>query len=398
MSRFSYSAKDLNGQIKKETIIAENDREFNEKMHEKGLFVSEYKKIASDDENKTVHKFKTKELAFNSRQLSAMLSSGLTLVKSIDILCREQESEKAKNIWRDIYEQVQKGESFSAALEMQGGAFPPFFTSMVNAGESSGSLDVVMKRLSEHYAKENKMNNTIKGALIYPTILFVLTIAVVIIIFTFIMPTFKGMFSEENQMPFLASVLMAISDFLVKRWYLIVVAVIGLIMGTIYALKQPQVRYKIDTMLIKGPQFGPLIIKIYTGRFSRTLSSLYSSGIPMVECLQRSSAILNNKHVDEKFLSVIDEVKQGEPLSAAIQRTEIFDSMFCSIIFVGEESGALDDILEKTADYYEEESESAVQRLVGLLEPIMIIFLGIVIGLVLGGVFPAIYKSFEGIS
>lgn len=396
MKKFSYTAKDVRGIQSKGVIVASDEKEFMAKMREKGLFVITSKESDSNDA-KTTHKFNTKELAFNCRQLSAMLSSGLTLVKALDILCREQEKESAKVIWRDVYENVQKGESFSASLEMHEGAFPQFLTSMVSAGESSGSLDVIMKRMSDHYAKENKLHNVIKGAMVYPVILLVLTVVIVIGLFAFIMPTFLEMYENPEDMPGLTKVLQAVSNFITKRWYVLIIVTLLLIFGIIYALKVPSLRLKIDRMLIKGPGFGPLIVKVYTGRFARTLSSLYSSGIPMVECLERSSAILGNSYIDQCFENVIDEVKQGETLSSAIQRTEIFDSMFCSIIYVGEESGALDDILEKTSDYYEEESESAIQRLVGMLEPVLIIVLGVVIGLVVAGVYPALYGSFDSI-
>lgn len=396
MKKFSYTAKDVRGIQSKGVIVASDEKEFMAKMREKGLFVITSKESDSNDA-KTTHKFNTKELAFNCRQLSAMLSSGLTLVKALDILCREQEKESAKVIWRDVYENVQKGESFSASLEMHEGAFPQFLTSMVSAGESSGSLDVIMKRMSDHYAKENKLHNVIKGAMVYPVILLVLTVVIVIGLFAFIMPTFLEMYEDPDDMPGLTKVLQAVSNFITKRWYVLIIVTLLLIFGIIYALKVPSLRLKIDRMLIKGPGFGPLIVKVYTGRFARTLSSLYSSGIPMVECLERSSAILGNSYIDQCFENVIDEVKQGETLSSAIQRTEIFDSMFCSIIYVGEESGALDDILEKTSDYYEEESESAIQRLVGMLEPVLIIVLGVVIGLVVAGVYPALYGSFDSI-
>ena len=187
------------------------------------------------------------------------------------------------------------------------------------------------------------------------------------------------------------------SNFLRYKWYILVILVVAAFFGIRYALKVPNLRLKFDRFLIKGPGFGPLVTKIYTGRFARTLSSLYSSGIPMVECLERSSAILGNRYIDEKFVEVVDEVKQGETLSAAITRTEIFEPMFCSVIFVGEESGALDSILEKTSEYYEEESEAAVQRLVGMIEPILIIFMGVIIGMVVMGIYPAMYGSFESI-
>ncbi len=350
------------------------------------------------EENKQVYKFKTKELSFNCRQLSAMLSSGLTLVKALDILSKEQENEKATKIWLDIYEQVQKGESFSNALEMQGDAFPKFMKSMVGAGESSGQMDIIMKRLEAHYDKENKMNNTIRGALIYPIILLVLCVAVCILIFTVIIPVLKPLFGDDpKNLNIIAQFLLKGNEIFINYWYLILVAVAALTAGIVYALKVPSIKYKIDMYKITAPKVGPLMVKIYTARFARTLSSLYSSGIPMVECLQRSSDVLNNLYVSDKFKQVIDEVKQGEPLSAAITRTEIFESMFCSILFVGEEAGALDDILEKSADYYDEEADSAVQRLVSLLEPVAIIFLGVVVGLLLAGVYPAIYESLSGL-
>jgi type IV pilus assembly protein PilC len=205
------------------------------------------------------------------------------------------------------------------------------------------------------------------------------------------------MFEDKSKMPLLTKIMAAISDFLRTKWYILIACIVALVAGISYALKMPKFRLKFDRMLIKGPGFGPLVTKIYTGRFSRTLSSLYSSGIPMVECLQRASAILGNSYIDEKFEGVIDEVKQGETLSAAITRTEVFEPMFCSVIYVGEEAGALDTILEKTSDYYEEESDAAVQRLVGIIEPVLLIFMGLIIGMVVCGVYPALYGSMESI-
>lgn len=395
MPSYTYTAKDVAGNIRKGTLNAEDEQDFLAKIHEKGLFPTEYGEAAGVKQS--AHKFTTKELAFNCRQMAAMLTSGLTLVKALDILCREQEKEVCKQIWRDIYENVQKGESFSASLEMHSGSFPPFLISMVSAGESSGSLDQIMQRMSDHYAKENKMHNTIKSAMMYPIILVILCVAVVIGLFTFIMPTFAGLFTDESQMPALTRVMMGISDFLRGYWYILIGFVIVAVFGVRYAMKMPNIRLKWDRFIIKGPGFGSLVVKIYTARFARTLSSLYSSGIPMVECLERSSAILNNSYIDQQFRTVVDEVKQGETLSASIQRTEIFESMFCSIIYVGEEAGALDDILSKTSDYYDEEADSAVQRLVGLLEPVMIIILGIMVGLIVASVLPALYDSFENI-
>lgn len=396
MKSFSYIAQDARGKQSKGVMNAESEQEFLAKAKERGLYIKDYRESDSTS-TKSIYKFDVKELSFCCRQLAAMLTSGLTLVKAIDILTKEQENEKAKAIWQDIYENVQKGESFSSTLEMHAGSFPDFLISMVGAGESSGSLDVIMQRMSDHYAKENKLKNTIKSAMVYPIILAVLCVVIVIFLFTFIMPTFIDMYEDPSEMPTLTKIMAHISDFIRYRWYILAILVVGGYFGITYMLKVPSLRLKFDRFILKGPGFGPLVTKIYTGRFSRTLSSLYSSGIPMVECLERASAVLGNMYVDEKFLDVVDEVKQGETLSAAITRTEIFEPMFCSVVYVGEESGALDSILEKTSDYYEEESDSAVQRLVGLVEPVLLIFMGLIIGMVVVGIYPALYGSFDNV-
>jgi len=397
MKTFIYTATDVQGNtIKNARMVAEDVNDFLEKINEKGLFCSSYKE-ASDKKSNTLHKFKMEELAYNCRQLSAMLTSGLTLVRALDILYKEQVKEAPKQIFREIYEEVQKGSAFSDALKMQQGAFPNFMVSMIQAGESSGSLDVIVKRLEDYYDKQNKLNNKIKGAMMYPIILAVLCVAIVIALFTFIMPTFKDLLTEED-MKGLTGALFAFSDSITGYWYIYIGVVLAVVFTVKYSLKIPSVRYKFDKLICKMPKVGPLVVKVYTGKFARTLSSLYSSGIPMVEALERSSAILNNTFIEQAFETVISEVKQGEQLSVSIQRTGIFESMFCSIIFVGEESGALDTILEKSASFYEDESDSAIQRLVGLIEPVMIIFMGGAIGTVIAGILPALYNSMGNIA
>ena len=391
MPSYAYTAKDAVGNVRKGIVSADTEQEFLAKIREKGMYVTEYKERRSD--LKTVKKFGTKDLAFATRQLAAMLTSGLTLVKALDILCKEQESEAARNVWRDVYENVQKGESFSDALEVHGSVFPTLMTSMVGAGEASGQMDVIMQRLSDYYANQNKISNTIKSAMIYPIILAIITVVVVIGVFVFIMPTFTELYDDPNDMPGLTKGMVAIGDFLVKHWVILLLLLLVIIVSVTYLMKLPDVRMKWDRFIIKGPGFGKLVVKIYTARFAQTMASLYSSGLPMVECLKRSADTLNNTYISMKFRDIIDEVKSGETLSSSIQRADIFDSMFCSIIYVGEESGALDEILAKTAEYYDEEADSAVKRLCAMLEPVMLIIMAVIIGLVCAAFFPALYDS-----
>lgn len=396
MKTYMYTAKDAQGVQVKSSTTCEDYNAFLERMQERGLFVINYKEVESS-QAKSLKKFNTGELAFCCRQLSAMMSAGLSLVKALDILYHEQEKEASKQVWLEVYEEVQKGQSFSDALRMQRGAFPSFLISMVNAGESSGSLDTVMQRMSDHYAKENRMNNKIKGSLTYPIVLFCLTIVIGLVLVIFVLPMFVEMFGD-SELPALTQALLNIVNAIKNYWYITILVILGIVFGVRYAFTQPAVREAWDKFIIKAPAVGKLVVKIYTGRFGRTLSSLYSSGIPMVECLERSSAILNNTYISKLFETVIEEVKQGEPLSLSIQRTEIFESMFCSIIFVGEESGALDDILLKTAEYYEDEADTALQKLVTLIEPCIIVFMGVMVGFVMAAILPAMYESYKNIA
>lgn len=393
MKKFVYIAKDTSGKTIKGTMEAETREEVNAKIYDQGWFPV---KITADLGKGVsgMHKFTTKELSFCCRQLSAMMSSGLTIVKALDILYKQMNKKDAQQTWLDVYESVQKGATFTEALQEKNGAFPEFFISMIGAGESSGTLDTVMARLQDHYAKENRTTNKIKGAMTYPIVLAVLCVVMVIGMFTLILPNFRDMGNEED-MSIITKALFAFSDFIIEKWWLLIIIVAVVIFAIVYGLKIKSVRLKYDEIKLKMPKVGKLIKVIYTGRFARTMSSLYSSGIPMVECLERSSKILGNSYVDEAFIQIVDEVKQGQPLSTSIQKTEVFDPMFCSIVYVGEESGALDEILAKTADYYEEESDSAIERLVGLMEPLMIVVMGVAIGVCLAGIFPLLYGGMD---
>ena len=396
MKNYSYVAKNSSGKTIKGVIEAEDQQMVQERIYEQGLFLISSTESKGKGRQEGVHRFKTKDLAFSCRQLAAMLTSGLTIVKALDIMYREEENKRAKGVWLALYEDVNKGSNLTQALINRSGSFPDFMISMIDAGESAGNLDITVQRLSDFYANQNKTQNTIRGAMMYPIILGILTVAMVIGMFTFIMPTFAGLMSED-QMPPLSRALFKFSDFLKTKWYILLIAIVVIVLAIRYALKVPDIRLKFDMMIIKMPAVGPLVVKIYEGRFARTLSSLYSSGIPMVDSLQRSSSVLSNSYVDKMFEQVIDEVKQGSPMSVSIAKTEIFEGMFTSMIYVGEESGALDEILEKTADFYEEEADAAVKRLVSLLEPVMIIIMGGAIGLCLAGIFPLLYGGIGGL-
>ena len=396
MTQFSYVATDVNGKKIRGKEMAEDSAELIEKLRQKGLFCTVYRDLQANKANDVKFKFKTKDLSFFCRQLSAMLTSGVSLVKALHILQAQTENKKMRAILLDIYEEVQKGRSFSEAIATKPGVFPGLFVSMVGAGEASGNLDMIMNRVSEHYAKDSKTQNKVRGAMIYPIVLLVLLLAMMIGMFTFIMPMFKGLMSEGTEMPALSAAMFAISDFFTAYWYLLLIGFIAIVIVFRIILTTPSTKLKWDKMLLGLPKVGGLLRTIYTARFARTMSNLFASGLQMVDCIEKSVGTLGNSYIIKEFEEVIENVKRGEALSTAIARINVFEGMFVSIIYVGEESGTLDQILEKSSDYYDDEADSAIASMVSLLEPVMIILMGVMVACILVAVFPILYSGMEG--
>ena len=392
MTTFTYVATDVNGKKVKGTEMAEDSVELIDKLRQKGLFCTSYKDAAKNKAADVKYKFKTKDLSFFCRQLAAMLTSGVSLVKALQILQAQTENKKQKQVLLDIYEEVQKGRSFSEAIATKPGVFPSLFVSMVGAGEASGNLDVIMNRVSEHYAKDSKTQNKIKGAMIYPIVLLVL---LVVIMIAMIMPMFRDL-AGDSEMPMLSQAIFGISDFMINQWYILVIVFIAIVIALRLIIKTPSSKLKWDEMLLKLPKIGGLLRTIYTARFARTMSNLFSSGLQMVDCIEKSVGTLGNTYIIKQFEDVVENVKRGESLSVAMGRINVFDGMFVSIVYVGEESGTLDTILAKSSDYYDDEADSAISRLVGLMEPVMIILMGVMVGCLLAGVFPILYSGMEG--
>lgn len=397
VKKFSYQATDVNGKTVRGQEMAEDYQDLQQKLKEKNLYVTRYRDLGANDAVDVKYRFKTKEVSFISRQLASMTSAGLSLVRALYILQEQQEKPKAKRVLLDIYEEVQKGKSFSEVLESKPGVFPDLFVSMVAAGEASGMLDQILIRVSDHFANANKTNNKVKGALVYPVILLILALAVIILMFTAILPTFANMMSEEDMTP-LSRAMLSFSDSLINHWYIYLIVIGVIILLFWVGRKTPSVKLKMDELILRMPKVGKLISTIYTGRFARNMSNLYAAGLQMVDCIEKSVSVLGNSYVNKRFEEVVDNIKLGESMSKAVEKTGIFEGMFTSIIFVGEESGTLDTILSKAADYYEEEGDTAITKLVGMLEPVMIIIMGVAIGLVLAAIFPMLYGGMTNVS
>ncbi len=396
MTQFSYVATDANGKTVKGKEFAEDAKDLQVHLKERRLYLTSYRNLGEGGGD-VKYKFKVKEVSFISRQLASMTSAGLSLVRALYILQEQQENKKAKAVLLDIYEEVQKGKGFADVLKQKPGVFPEMFVAMVAAGEASGTLDQMFTRLSDHFANSNKTANKIKSAMVYPIILGVLLIAVLIMLFAVILPMFGSMMAEED-MSALSKALMAFSDSLINQWYVYVIVIVAVVFGITLIMRTPATRLRWDEILLKIPKVGKLVATMYTGTFARNMANLFGAGLQMVDCIEKSISVVNNSYVKMRFKDVVADIKLGESMSKAIEKTGIFEGMFTSIIYVGEESGTLDTILSKAADYYDEEADSAVGKLVGMMEPLMIIIMGIAIGLFLAGMFPMLYGSMTNIS
>lgn len=393
MSLYAYTATDVKGRVVKGKEKAENRHELIETLREQNLFCTDCETV-EEEKPKARYKFTTKKLSIFCRQLSSMLTAGINLVRAIHILMTQEENAKAKEVLRDIYEELQRGRSFSETLESRPGVFPALFTSMVAAGEVSGNLDIIVARVSDHYAKEARLKNTVTKAMVYPIVLSVLMIAVVIVLFTFIMPTFMDMFTNPDDIPTLTRIMFGISSFITDKWYILVIIIVALVVVIRLMMKTPSIRIKIDKLICNFPKIGKLVCTVYTGRFARTMSNLFASGMQMVECIEKSVQTLGNLYIIDRFDFVLDEVKKGETFSASIAKIGIFDGIFVSSVYIGEESGRLEEILAKNADFYDEESDAAIGKLVSMMEPVMIIIMGVMVAMVLMAIFPALYGSY----
>ncbi|MEG2429187.1 MAG: type II secretion system F family protein, partial [Oscillospiraceae bacterium] len=293
---------------------------------------------------------------------------------------RQAEKKRVKEVMLNLYESIKKGNSLSAALKEQGKAFPALLISMVESGEASGTLDDVMLTMSTHYEKEKILHGKIKSAMIYPIALIVVCIAVVILLLTFVMPTFFDMFEDKGDLPGTTKMLLALSQFLTKYWYVALMLLACMVVGGFFLIKVESVRMFIDRAKVKMPAIGKLQTTIITARFARTISSLYAGGVPIIDCIKIAANVMGNLYISERLGFVIDEIKRGVSFSQALISADCFPQMFSSMVFIGEESGSLDEILEKTANFYDDDASAAISKMVALMEPCMIVVMGLIVG------------------
>jgi len=384
-----YKCSVINQSGKKQKIIrgAESKPEIIDFLKQNKYIIIEIKET-KDTPNSSVtlkgfSKIKSKDLSVFCKQLSAMIRAGVTIVMGLDILKQQTSNKKLSKIIGVMYEDLQKGNTFSEAASNHKDIFPEIFISMVEAGELSGNIDVIMDRLSLHFEKEYKIENKVKSAMTYPMVLLVLTIAVVVFMLTSVLPTFVGMFDSSGvELPAITQFMLDMSDGIKKWWYVIALVVVSLIIGISALNKNPITKIKIDMFKLKIPVYKNFELKVATSRFTRTLATLMGSGAPLLQSLDAVSGVTGNTYIGSKIIEAKEDVRRGLTLSQPLRKQNIFPPMVYNMIKIGEDSGSMEEILDKTADFYDEEVEAAVQTLTAMLEPIMIVVMAVVIGFI----------------
>jgi type IV pilus assembly protein PilC len=394
MPLYRYSAVAMDGTKASGRMDAASEAQLGSILNKEGLFLTS----ASLTEQKVNSpKLKLQEVADFCRQLAAMLSSGITLIRAIMIIEQRDSKPHIKKIYQSIIAELQRGSTLSEAMTKQGKAFPELLINMMKAGESSGRMDITAQKMAVTFEKQHKLNSKLRNATVYPTILIFMIIGVILIIFTFVLPSFFTMFDSMDELPLPTRVVIAISNFLTSYFWLLAIVVAVAAGALWYTFRLPGPKRFLDKVKLGVPNIGNLLSTIYTGRFARTLSSLYVSGIPMIQALSISRDTIGNTYIEWQFAGVIDALGNGRTLSQALSAVDGFEQKLHSTILIGEESGRLEQMLESTADQYDYDSEMATTRLISMLEPILICVMAAVVAFVMISVMMPIYQLYQNV-
>lgn len=402
MATYSYIAVDKAGKQSKGSIEADSLEKARSLIKKDGLMPTELKEQGLMDKDINLSFFKkkvsTRDLSIFSRQFVSMHRAGVTILESLRMLTEQTENESLREAVQEAYLGVQKGESLAKSMAKSPKVFPKLLIHMVTAGEASGSLDIAFERMSEQFEKSARLQALIKKAMIYPIVVAVVAVAVVIVMLTFVVPTFMGMFADmEIDMPGITLAVVAASEYMQKRWYVVVGIMIAVVAFIAWFKKQPAGEALISKAAIKLPLFGNITIKSSSAKLARTLSTMLAAGIPMPEAVEITAGTINNLFYKEALMNAKTDVMQGVPLSQPLERCGLFPPMVYHMTRIGEETGNVEEMLDKLADYYEEEVETATQSLMAALEPMLIILMAGVCGVIIGAVMAPMAAMYEGL-
>lgn len=400
MANFKYKAINSEGQRIEGSQSADSESQVREM-----LLSNQYYPLSIEKENSKGksslsfnRKVKLKDIAVFCRQFYVMLDSGLSIGKALNILIEQGEKPKLREALIGVNGDLKRGETLASSMRKRKDVFPNLLTSMIDAGERSGNLDIILKRMAEYYEKETKIRGKIKSAMIYPIVLGVVAIIAITFILTFVMPTFVQMFEENNvDLPTSTKMVLGTSKMLGKYGIIIFLILVTSIILLGKYLKSEEGQYKLSVINLKIPVIKKLTQKIIVSRFTRTMGIVSSSGMSLVTSLEIVASVVGNKIAEKELLKVKEKVLKGEGLGDSIMNIKIFPPMLASMVKVGEEAGSLDSILDKTADFYDDELEREIQTATALIEPAMIVVMGVIIGFLLISILTPMFKMYNSI-
>ena len=386
MPTFKYKVMNHQGQKIEGTFKANSKNEVLAMIEDNKYYPIEIKESLEREQKDIFESFakvKTKDLYIFCRQFHTMINAGANISNSLDVLKKQTVNKKLKKSLNEAHDDVQKGISLSEAFGKHKDVFPELLINMINTGEVSGNLDTIMSRMASHFEKENKINNQLKSAMVYPMVLGGLSVAAVVFLLTFVMPTFVGMFEGSGvPLPAPTRIIMDLSKFIRTKWYILLVVIGGGVYGMKNYAKTPVGKLSIDRLKLRLPIIKDTTEKVIVSRFTRTLATVLTSGVSLVQSLEVVQKVVGNKVAEKSLEAIKQKVLKGVSLGEALGEESIFPVMLHSMIKIGEESGSLDDILDKTANFYDEELEAALKRMTTMIEPLMIIVMGGLIGFI----------------
>lgn len=392
MPTYKYVASSIQGKTRKGVAEAADEAALKDSLSKEGLFLVSCETSIKEF---AVRRLRSNELADFCRQLGSMLSAGVTLIRAISILLQRDLKPQIRASYSDISISLQRGLSLSEAMEKQG-AFPDLLVNAFRASESSGQMDKTCMRMAEHYEKEYRTNGKIKSAMAYPLFLLCLTVVIMVVIFSVVLPRFFTLF-EGIELPGITKAVIAISNAMSDYGGIIIIVILLAVLGFMALFRVHKVALWLDRTKLRFPIIGKLLKIIYTARFARTLSSLYASGLTIINALQNTKNTIGNKYIASQFDDLIKNVRNGENLSTSINAVDGFDKKLSATISIGEETGNLDFMLDSIASSFDYESEQAMSRLTAIIEPVMIIFMAIIVCLLLISVMLPILTLYNSI-
>jgi type IV pilus assembly protein PilC len=392
MPVFVWEGKLANGNIKRGEIEADSKASVQLLLKRQKILPT---KIKSKPKQIVLfeQKIKTKEIVIFTRQFSTMINAGLPLVQCLDILSSQQSNPTFKKVLSQIKTDVEGGSTFADALSKHPKIFDNLYVNLVAAGEIGGVLDTVLMRLAVYMEKAEALKAKVKSAMTYPIIVLCVAFGVVAVLMIFVIPTFKDMFEQfGSALPGPTQLVVDMSNFFRHNWWIMIGVIIGFIVALKWVGKQEKGRYYIDNMMLKLPVFGPLIKKVAVAKFTRTLGTMISSGVPIMDGLDITSRTAGNVIIEKAIKAVRSAISEGQSMAEPLAQSGIFPGMVVQMISVGEATGAMDQMLSKIADFYDEEVDAAVDALTSSLEPMLMVFLGGTIGFVVVAMYLPIFQ------